>query len=440
MGIVDSLIHLPTAEQWPLIKPLILLMLLFFLPFMGLLLISTIVSVAFRLVGKPKELSLDLIDLGLKHPAAWLVFGLFPMVTMLFLFSQYLYGFPIAISAYLTRILGLLIVGFVLVLFYRRTLLPPLGALGALVLMGGLYHFHATVSLVAMPERWALVELPLPFYHSIQPVIFFSIFLMGALLFTGASILVAYFHWPEREIFTPEGERTQLAHIAYGMLLVGIFPIPILLIADYLTAPFFTLNSDSFFIAGWMLVVLLLLGLFLIRMISGGHTRHGWATFMLSLAFLGLFAGRQQHQITIGNQENELAVVRETGEIRAELVAAREELYAAASELPENAGEQLFNTICSACHAFDTRVVGPPYNDVLEKYAGDLEGLAGFIFSPSKVDEDYPAMPNQGLRRAEARAVAAYLLAQFTGEPAGEVEEAGGAAESAEDSHGEGLL
>jgi len=42
MGIVESLIHLPTAEQWPLIKPLILAMQLFFLPFMGLLLISTL--------------------------------------------------------------------------------------------------------------------------------------------------------------------------------------------------------------------------------------------------------------------------------------------------------------------------------------------------------------------------------------------------------------
>ncbi len=388
---------------------------------------------------KSKELSLDLIDLGLRHPAAWLVFGLFPMVTMLFLFSQYLYGFPIEISAYLSRILGLLLVGFVLVLIYRRTLFPPVGGLGALVLMGGLYHFNATISLIAVPERWALVELPLPFYHSIQPVLFFSIFLMGALLFTGACILVANFHWPERKIETPEGERVQLAHTAYGMLLVGLVPIPILIIADYLTAPFFTMNAGSFWIAGWMLVVLLLLGVLVIRMISGGHTRHGWSTFVLSLAFLGLFAGRQQHQITIGNQENELAVVRETSEIRAELVAEREELYAAASQLPDDFGEQLFNTVCSACHAFDTRVVGPPYNDVLDKYVGDLEGLAGFIFNPSKVDDDYPAMPNQGLRRAEARAVAAYLLTQLTGEPL----DAGGASgetEGAESSHGEGRL
>ena len=54
MGIIESLIHLPTAEQWPLIKPLILLMQVFFLPFMGLLIVSSIASVAFK-VGEQGE-------------------------------------------------------------------------------------------------------------------------------------------------------------------------------------------------------------------------------------------------------------------------------------------------------------------------------------------------------------------------------------------------
>jgi hypothetical protein len=154
MGILDSLIHLPTAEQWPLIKPLILLMQMFFLPFMGLLIVSAIASVAFRLAGKSEGLSRDLIDLGMRHPAAWLIFGLLPLISMLFLYSQYLFDQPIPIGAYLLRISGLLLAGIVLLLVYRKTLMVAAGGLGAMLLMGGMFHFIATVTLLAVPERW----------------------------------------------------------------------------------------------------------------------------------------------------------------------------------------------------------------------------------------------------------------------------------------------
>jgi len=186
---------------------------------------------------------------------------------------------------------------------------------------------------------------------------------------------------------------------------------------DFATAPLFTLRSEVFGLAFWMLAVLLVLGVLIVGMVMRQHTRYAWPTFVLSLVFLGLFAGRQQSQISVGNRENELATLRHVEELRAEIVAAREELYASAAELPADAGEQLFNRVCSACHAFDTRVVGPPYNEVLTKYVGNLEGLTGFVLNPVRVNADYPAMPNQGLRRAEARAVAEYLLTRFTGEP-----------------------
>ena len=438
MGFIETLIHLPTAEQWPLIKPLILLMQVFFLPFMGLLIVSAILSVVFRLAGRSEGLSRDMIDLGLRHPAAWLVFGLLPLVAMLFLYSQYLFGQPITITAYMVRILGLMVVGFVLLLAYRKSLNVALGGLGALILMGGMFHFIATISLLAVPERWALVELPLPFFHSFQPIIHFKIFLAGALLFTGASMLIVFFKWPEREVKTPSVDLPLVSRVAYGLLIFGLLPLPALLVVDYATAPFFTLRAELFGLAFWMLTVLLVLGLLAIGMVAKQHIRYAWPVFVLSLLCIGLFAGRQQSQITVGNQENELATHRHVEEIRAELVAARQELYASAAELPADAGEQLFNRVCSACHSFEVAIVGPPYNDVLSKYVDDLEGLAGFVFNPSRVNTDYPAMPNQALRRAEARAVAAYLLTTYTGEPVGG--DAGGAGEAGKESRGEGSL
>jgi len=73
-------------------------------------------------------------------------------------------------------------------------------------------------------------------------------------------------------------------------------------------------------------------------------------------------------------------------------------------------GEEIFIAKCSACHKFDEKLVGPPYNAVLKKYEDKREQLVKFILNPVKVDPAYPPMPSQGLIPPEAEAVADYLI------------------------------
>jgi cytochrome c len=79
----------------------------------------------------------------------------------------------------------------------------------------------------------------------------------------------------------------------------------------------------------------------------------------------------------------------------------------------EISGEEIYNGRCIACHQYEQRLVGPPYKDVLPKYEGKTEELVQFILNPVKVDADYPAMPNQGLKPKEAEAVAEYLVKTY---------------------------
>jgi len=76
-------------------------------------------------------------------------------------------------------------------------------------------------------------------------------------------------------------------------------------------------------------------------------------------------------------------------------------------------GEDIYKGKCIACHAFDKKIVGPPYNEVLKKYEGKVDDLAKFILNPVKVNPDYPAMPNQGVKPSEAKAVAEYILSTY---------------------------
>jgi cytochrome c551/c552 len=73
-------------------------------------------------------------------------------------------------------------------------------------------------------------------------------------------------------------------------------------------------------------------------------------------------------------------------------------------------GKAVFESICKGCHRFDTRVVGPPLNEVLSKYGGNVEELKGFIRNPVKRNPGYPSMPNLGLKEEEIDSVARYLL------------------------------
>jgi len=73
-------------------------------------------------------------------------------------------------------------------------------------------------------------------------------------------------------------------------------------------------------------------------------------------------------------------------------------------------GEEIFTIVCSSCHKFDEKLVGPPYNKVLTKYEGKLDQLVAFIRNPVKVDPAYPPMPNLALKLDEAKNIAQYLM------------------------------
>jgi cytochrome c551/c552 len=81
----------------------------------------------------------------------------------------------------------------------------------------------------------------------------------------------------------------------------------------------------------------------------------------------------------------------------------------AAAGSPEK-GKAVFDKVCSGCHRFESRVVGPPFNQVVPGYRGDVEALKRFIRNPVKKNPGYPSMPKLGLKEEEIDAVARYLV------------------------------
>lgn len=77
----------------------------------------------------------------------------------------------------------------------------------------------------------------------------------------------------------------------------------------------------------------------------------------------------------------------------------------------EEKGKLAFYGVCSGCHAYDVRLLGPPTQVIQALYKDNPQGLADYINEPIRRREDFPEMPPQNYLSEETRlAVAEYML------------------------------
>ena len=78
----------------------------------------------------------------------------------------------------------------------------------------------------------------------------------------------------------------------------------------------------------------------------------------------------------------------------------------------EELGELTYYGVCAGCHAFGTRLIGPPTEILQAIHYDNPQGIVDYITAPKNLREDYPEMPPQNYLSEEAKmAVAEYILA-----------------------------
>ena len=78
---------------------------------------------------------------------------------------------------------------------------------------------------------------------------------------------------------------------------------------------------------------------------------------------------------------------------------------------PGERGKVVYLGICSGCHVYNGRMIGPPVQVIQALYLQNAQGLADYIAQPQKKRDDYPEMPPQDYLDPETRlAVANYML------------------------------
>jgi len=395
-----------------LLPYLIFFMLFVYLSFTGILLVSLGLSLAFRILRQ--DGSRELLDLVTGDTKTWIFLGLLPIVSLVFLFGQYLYDAPLPIHQYLIMIAGMAMCSFVVIVIYRRIQQIAIGGLGFILLFASQFFLASTMSLLYYPEHWSFIKTPLPHIFSITVLTQFLSFLVLSALVTGAAILFFYFQWGERTLPEETPNRNVLKFLAIGHVLGPTLILPVVIILQFFMVPRVAV-SDDFFASGVLtLLSLLVISLLSLSMILKNHVRYAAAVFICTLITVGLFVFSLSALQATANREHSLLLATTAQRAQNELTAIQEARYTTTLPVDENLGEKIYNERCNACHRFDSVLIGPAYNEVLAKYKDDLAGLIDFIRNPNKVNPAFPVMPNQGLSLRDCRAIAAHLMKVFS--------------------------
>jgi len=77
----------------------------------------------------------------------------------------------------------------------------------------------------------------------------------------------------------------------------------------------------------------------------------------------------------------------------------------------EEKGKLTYYGVCSGCHAYSVRMIGPPTLVIQALYKDNPQGIADYIANPERKREDFPEMPKQDYLSEETRlAVAEFML------------------------------
>jgi len=429
MGFIEELTILPAPGHLRLLSYVLIGTFLLHVPYMGLMLGCSLVSMLFnaagRLRGNPTcvRFARDMIEAMARYKSVGLIFGLVPQIVLVLTFAQVLFErniFRIDIHMYVP---AFVLLGLLFIYAYRWALTSGalrfeptmlLGLAGASFIMLGFLLFHGGIGIIVNPDGWAFDRAPPEFIVASSVTPDYLRFLVLSLGLAGGWILFLKFGPPETRA-ADEEDYLAFCRVA-GMVMVGAYVAvqPLLTLWYGLAQQVSAVSPATLTLSAITLVVLFLTAFVMYS--HRGRLESRLGLYVLPLLVAAYFAGAVDAHVLRQNatKEERSIVLAEGREARDELMARLEGDLGEATS-PER-GRRVFEDRCSSCHRFDTKLVGPPLAEVLPKYVEAPEELKAFIENPVKIDPDYPPMPRLGLRSTEIEAVAAYLLQRIGGE------------------------
>ncbi|MDZ7265424.1 MAG: hypothetical protein ONB16_12620 [candidate division KSB1 bacterium] len=424
MQFSDQFTLLATPAHLSLVKILLLIMFLLHLPYIGLLIGSSFLSVWFNLSGRKNKNPLhssfarDLIELAAFNKSIGLVLGALPLLVIALIYSQILYGGNAVTLQYLIYSFLPILLGLIAVYIYRFTVRSEkivyvlVGALGVLLLLAGYFVFIASIARFHDPEKWAFIKHPVQVLIGWHAIGNYLAFLTSSFAITGIGIIFFFFAWGKK-LSTDTTEYAAWVK-KFGLTIGLIFTLltPLFIVFSLINLPDIAYSYTVIAMSIVLLILLAVVSNVLAKLLQGASIRLGISAFILSiLAFLVMILNSSTARENALLEHNKFLALESQARLAKILPERQMEEGGGITDYAK--GEAIYKRICSSCHRFDQKIVGPPYVTVLPKYENDIQKLIAFVSNPYKVNPNYPPMPNQGLKITEVEAVAGYLLKTY---------------------------
>jgi cytochrome c len=424
MDFLSQHIIAPSGQHLKLLEFLAIVVYTIHLPYIAMVMGST--ALAMWLTFSDHELpnqhfarlADDLLRTFLGNPLTMLVLGVLPLLALPFLYGQWFDEVPLAPIGYIVLPIPGIVIGLVLLRFYRATFSGRknaynqhmgLGTLGLLALVGSYFVLLSSVTRLQDPEKWYRLKNLVILLLNWNVIWKFLLFLHLAMAFTGLAILFFMFRWSDRSTSGDPEYAAFVRKFASGFALAFCFAIPVFDLLYVFTSPDVVFDSTTYLMATGVVFMCMLIVFMLISGLRAGAPRYVAALFVMGLVVFVLSSSFDVRAMANANREHAVLLEMASEKARAEKEAEIEAAVAAQSGT--NLGEETFTKVCMQCHRFDTKLVGPPLATVLPKYT--KETLQAFILNPTKKSPDYPPMPNPGLTPIQASAVAEYELSHY---------------------------
>lgn len=424
MNFLSDYIIAPSGQHLKLLEFLAIVIYTVHLPYVALVIGSSGVAMWLTFsdheIPSPRfaRLAEDLLRTFLGNKLHMLVLGVLPLFALPFLYAQWFDAVPFAPIGYLVLPIPGILIGFALLWLYRSTFAGRknefhkhmgLGTLALLTLMGSYFVLLSAVVRLQDPEKWYRLTNLVILLLNWNVIYKFLFFVHAAFAFTGVGMLFFLFRWSDRPTTGDPEYAAFVRKFGAGLALAFSFALPVFNLLYVFTSPDVIFDSTVYGIAAATVFVCMLVAYMMLASLRSAAPRYTAAAFSMLIVVFVLSSTYDVRAMANANREHAVLLEQEAAKKRMEHEAEIDAKIAEQSG--SSVGEETFNRVCTQCHRFDQKLVGPALATVLGKY--NLESLKAFIANPTKVDPAYPPMPNPGLTAAQIAAVAAYELEHY---------------------------
>ncbi len=440
MDFLDNLVLPQSAHHMVLLKYLLVLTYIIFIPYVSILTGSLIYSIYFNRESRKhnnpacSSISKKIIDQITFNKSIALGLGVLPLLSAAFCYAQLLHLTGVNVPEYVLFSAILMFASILFIYTYKysfslnrlfekittvdneetktelkgytnstKNLSSKSGIYGLVLLLITIYIFSGAISLAVDSPNWARNNSFINILFSLKTMVTFLQFILFSFLATSIYLLYVYFRPSSEEILTIE-EREGLKNFVLRTGLIFSIILPLFIVISLFIKPIASLSGNIFVLVVFSILLSLSISNLFYFMIKESHEKFSSSLFFVLIILFALMVIKDQFAFDTATKKQFVILASNYEDYQIKL---KESMGVAAAPI---SGEDIYNGKCIACHKFETKLVGPAYNDVLPKYEGKKDELVKFVLNPKKINPEFPAMPNQGLKPNEAEAIATYLL------------------------------